>query len=94
MSHSGVLSMCATCRHAEWKKTASGRRHPDGTGRCAFEFPESPLPKWAVESDYGRNAPMVTTLRRMLERKLHGRWIYWREAHQLEPTPCATWEVK
>lgn len=89
-----MLSMCATCRHADWDKTLSGRRHPRGSGKCAYQLPDSPLPKWAVEVSYGPKPDHLTRLSQILDRKLHGRWIYWREAHGAEPTPCATWEAK
>jgi len=91
MSDKGVLSVCATCRHAEWKKTANGRRHPDGSGRCGYEFPNSPLPKWARDRSYGRDE---VSLREVLERKMTRRWIYWVDIHRDEPEPCATWEAK
>lgn len=29
------MKSCKKCRHAEWKRTVSGRQHPSGDGRCA-----------------------------------------------------------
>ena len=29
-------SVCVGCNHASWDKTASGRRHPDGGGKCLW----------------------------------------------------------
>lgn len=29
-------TVCDGCRFAEWEKTASGRLHPSGHGRCAY----------------------------------------------------------
>jgi hypothetical protein len=94
MDKRGVLSLCASCRHAEWDKAANGRRHPNGSGRCLFQLPDSPLPKWAVERGYGSNDAPMTRLSQLLEKKLHGRWVYWRETFRTEPTPCATWSSK
>lgn len=28
---------CTDCASAEWRKTASGRLHPSGDGRCLYE---------------------------------------------------------
>lgn len=36
---------CLTCAFAMWRKTAAGRMHPDGTGRCTWQMPEITLPK-------------------------------------------------
>jgi hypothetical protein len=86
------LSVCATCRWAEWEKTANGRRHPKGSGKCAYQFPDGPVPKWMALQDYGR--VRVTSIREVLSRGSHGRWIYWKDSHRTEPEPCATWEAK
>ena len=88
-----VLSACATCKHANWKKTTNGRRHPDGTGRCTFEFPDGPLPKWMVTEAFNRRET-ITTLRGFLSQRAPGSWIYWVEAHRTVAEGCATWEQK
>lgn len=44
---------CDDCAYAKWKRTASGRLHPDKTGRCSFEIPIVVLPAafyWATFS--------------------------------------------
>jgi hypothetical protein len=53
------LSVCVGCKYATWSKTASGRRHPSGSGRCLYEFPETPLPLWLANSyaTYARTQP-------------------------------------
>lgn len=39
-----IASVCERCRFADWKKTATGRLHPDKSGRCTFEWVPPPLP--------------------------------------------------
>jgi hypothetical protein len=39
------MNPCLTCRFADWKRTAAGRLHPDGTGRCTWRIPSLALPK-------------------------------------------------
>ena len=42
------MTNCTNCKHASWKKTASGRLHPNGNGICTVEIKLPPLPasKW------------------------------------------------
>jgi hypothetical protein len=87
---SSVPSICQTCVHAEWKKTSNGRRHPDGTGRCAFQFPDSPLPKWLVQWNYGRDKEQIESLRALVNQGWSSRYIYWLDHHRAVPQPCAT----
>ena len=35
-------STCVGCIYAEWDRTASGRLHPGGDGRCAY-FSKNPM---------------------------------------------------
>lgn len=39
-----VNNCCLSCVFAEWEKTADGRRHPSGDGRCKFKFEMPKLP--------------------------------------------------
>jgi hypothetical protein len=39
-----MTNVCTTCRFASWDKTASGRLHPSGDGRCTWEVPSINLP--------------------------------------------------
>lgn len=39
-----MLCRCDDCKFAEWKRTASGRLHPDKSGRCGAVIPKL-LPK-------------------------------------------------
>lgn len=41
------MSTCVLCRHAQWRRTAAGRLHPDGTGTCGWEgWKNWQLPPW------------------------------------------------
>jgi hypothetical protein len=89
----GPVSVCATCRFAQWDKTANGRRHPNGAGRCTYQFPDGPLPKWLRERRFQRGTDAhVETLRELIEQRYMSRWIYWRDAHRIVAEPCPTWE--
>jgi hypothetical protein len=46
-----------TCMYAEWKKTAAGRLHPSGTGKCLWPMPTITLPKSRYYSGDGRVVP-------------------------------------
>jgi len=35
---------CMTCKFAEWQKTAAGKLHPSGDGRCKWIYPLVRLP--------------------------------------------------
>lgn len=37
-----MTTTCDGCRHADWKRTANGRLHPDKQGKCR-RLDESPL---------------------------------------------------
>lgn len=89
-----VQSVCASCRFAEWKRTANGRRHPDGSGRCAFPFPNTPLPKCINEHAYGRDKGRLRTVAEYMEQRHGGRFIWWLEFHSTIPMPCEAWSAK
>lgn len=38
------MKSCIKCKHADWKRTDSGRLHPSGDGRCKYEWTCKPLP--------------------------------------------------
>jgi len=38
------MKNCTDCKHANWKRTATGRLHPSGAGRCMFPWKMPPLP--------------------------------------------------
>ena len=54
-----VHSVCVGCVYAEWRKTSNGRLHPDGSGNCTYQLPDSPLPKWLIGS-YGIRYGAIT----------------------------------
>lgn len=37
------MKSCTHCKHAQWDKTAAGRLHPSGDGKCGYVV--APLPK-------------------------------------------------
>lgn len=39
------MKSCLHCKHAEWQKTAAGRLHPSGDGRCLYEYKVPVLPQ-------------------------------------------------
>lgn len=49
------MKSCLNCSRAKWDRTASGRLHPSGNGRCMYVYKAPPLP----QSMYwlGRDAP-------------------------------------
>ncbi len=49
------MKTCEHCRHAVWKRTAAGKLHPSGDGKCGFEYKLPPLP--ASMHWLGRGAP-------------------------------------
>ena len=42
------MTDCKLCKHAKWKKAASGSLHPSGDGQCMYEvkIPDIPASKW------------------------------------------------
>ena len=38
------MKHCTDCKHAEWRRTASGRLHPSGDGKCTVPYKVPPLP--------------------------------------------------
>lgn len=42
------MKNCTNCKHAQWDKTAAGRLHPSGEGRCGYQvqLPKLPASMW------------------------------------------------
>ena len=38
------MKRCNDCKHAEWERTAKGRLHPSGDGKCRYPYKVPPLP--------------------------------------------------
>lgn len=38
------MKNCTHCKHAQWDKTAAGRLHPSGDGKCGYEVKMPKLP--------------------------------------------------
>jgi len=48
------MKNCTRCKYAEWKKTASGKLHPSGEGRCNYPWKMPKLPQafyWIFHGD-------------------------------------------
>jgi hypothetical protein len=39
-----MVKSCLNCKFAEWSRTASGRLHPSGDGKCEFPLKMPKLP--------------------------------------------------
>jgi hypothetical protein len=38
------MNTCLNCKFALWKRTAAGKLHPDGMGRCSYVIPSRVIP--------------------------------------------------
>ena len=38
------MKNCTHCKHAEWHRTAAGKLHPSGDGRCMCPWKMPPIP--------------------------------------------------
>lgn len=54
------MSICRNCVHALWARTANGRLHPNGQGRCDYPMPVIEVP--AVISGYYAKEPQPFTV--------------------------------
>jgi hypothetical protein len=79
-----LATPCRTCAFADWRKTSNGRRHPEGSGKCLYQFPEIPLPLWVHLPSFGQ----------AIDRTVRGfitgtRSIWWSPVTQEH---CPAWE--
>lgn len=47
------MKTCMGCKFAQWDRTAAGKLHPSGQGRCGYKYKLPPLPGafyWATYS--------------------------------------------
>ena len=51
-----MANPCMTCALADWKRTAAGRLHPDGSGKCLWRMPTITLPKSRYYLGFRENA--------------------------------------
>lgn len=51
------MKNCTNCKHAQWNKTAAGRLHPSGDGRCGYQvqLPKLPASMWWTDV-FGKKA--------------------------------------
>lgn len=47
---------CLNCALAEWHRNARGALHPDGGGKCLWQFPQIALPSSRYWIGYGRDS--------------------------------------
>lgn len=54
------MKNCTHCKHAVWQKTAAGRLHPSGDGKCGYEvrLPRLPASMWWPRTLYGPPKPL------------------------------------
>ena len=69
------MKNCKDCASAEWSKTASGRLHPSGAGKCrkAIDWKAPPIP--ACSYWHGEPKPYGASINRRKELKDH--CVYW-----------------
>lgn len=68
---------CLECKHADWQRTASGKLHPSGDGRCRWEYPEISLPVSMYFVSFGKGpSPSGGHINRRHE---------WRDCPQFQP---------
>ena len=48
------MKNCTGCKYANWDRTAKGRLHPSGTGKCDYPWAMPPLPNSMNWYGYGR----------------------------------------
>lgn len=63
------MKTCKGCRHAEWKRTANGKLHPDGSGKCIYEWRMPPLP--ACKSWWSFPFALTTSIDRKKDLLIH-----------------------
>lgn len=76
-------SVCVGCDYASWDKTATGRRHPEGGGKCTWSvtvpFAES-VPKFAMPKDAQASRKLTIS---------GGRIQYWENKFRIGEVTCA-----
>ena len=52
------MSTCLDCKFADWKRTAAGKLHPSGGGRCSHVWEPPPISAaYYFHGTYGRTPP-------------------------------------
>lgn len=76
--------LCLTCGMVNWNKTANGRVHPNGQGRCAWTPPYIPTPaawNWGVGFGESKRQPRAG-------------WSHIERKPRTPITECETYGVK
>ena len=53
-----VEHQCMTCQFANWRKTASGKMHPTGEGKCTYALSEMIIPASYYWIGFREKGPM------------------------------------
>lgn len=63
------MKWCKDCKYAKWERTKNGSLHPNGEGRCSYQYTVPPLPA----SMYWINTPIPAggMINRKKELKTH-----------------------
>jgi hypothetical protein len=51
------MSNCTECKFAEWRRTANGRLHPSGEGRCRWKHEPKPIAAAYYWMTYNKEHP-------------------------------------
>lgn len=74
------MKRCNDCKHAEWQKTAAGRLHPLGDGRCTYPYKVPALPGAFVWIGVQEPKPLGGYINRWEELNYHCPYWALREA--------------
>jgi hypothetical protein len=72
------VKTCKECKYADWDKTAMGRLHPSGDGKCRYQYKIPQAPK-AFYFAGGTPVPCGGFINRKQEFKDH--CVYWSHAN-------------
>lgn len=67
------MKNCTHCKHAVWQKTAAGRLHPSGAGKCGYEvkLPKLPPSMWWSGTISGAPRPRGGQINRRIDLPEH-----------------------
>lgn len=65
------MKSCLHCKYAKWDRTAAGKLHPSGDGRCTFPYKVPPLPQALYWTGVGAPRPNGWHINRKEELKDH-----------------------
>ena len=65
------MKNCLLCKYADWQKTAAGKLHPSGDGKCTYPWKMPPLPASMYWFGTGQPKPCGGYINRKNELKDH-----------------------